>query len=244
MARRMTLEDAKVLGVVEINPFSSGLARNIRQCLDDFDIPLYLSHTVSNVIGKNRIEKAIISKVDESFNIIPNTEIEFEIDTLLLSVGLIPYITLLKNAGAKIINNKLFVYDNVETSIPGIFVAGNALHVHDIVDYVTEEGRKAATGVYKYLNGHNFNKQINVLFNNNISYVVPNVIREDDEILNIKFRTKANMQSALISITNNNQTIYSRKMINLNPSILVNISLEKSKIISWDHPIEVKVNLL
>jgi len=145
MARRMTLEGAKVLAVVEILPHPGGLLRNVAQCLTDFDIPLYLSHTVTEIHGDTRVDKVVASEIDENRNVIPNTEKVFECDTVLLSAGLIPENELINAAGIEIDRK------NVESSAPGIFVCGNALHVHDIVDHVTHEAYKAGEAAAAYV---------------------------------------------------------------------------------------------
>lgn len=141
MARRMTLQGAKVLACVEIMPYSSGLNRNIVQCLQDFDIPLYLSHTVTDIRGRERLEGITVSKVDDHRNPIPGTDIRFDCDTLLLSCGLIPENELTTGAGIELSSatSGAVVDDTFCTSIPGIFACGNVLHVHDLVDYVSEE---------------------------------------------------------------------------------------------------------
>ena len=141
MARRMTLEGAKVKAVCEIMPYSSGLKRNIEQCLNDFDIPLYLSHTITKIEGKDRVTAVEISKVDENRLPIPGTEIRFDCDTVLFSVGLIPENELTKGAGISLAPDTkgALVYENRETDVPGIFACGNVLHVHDLVDFVSEE---------------------------------------------------------------------------------------------------------
>ena len=150
MARRMTLEGAKVLCVCELLPYSGGLARNIVQCLEDFDIPLYLSHTVTAIGGKDRVESVTVAQVDENRKPIPGTEITYDCDTLLLSVGLIPENELTRGAGIPIdrMTNGAFVNQNRETETEGIYACGNVLHVHDLVDFVSEEaaiaGRAAA----------------------------------------------------------------------------------------------------
>ena len=156
MARRMTLEGAKVLAVVELMPYSNGLNRNIVQCLEDFQIPLYLSHTVTNVIGKGRIRQVVVSKVDENKAPIPGTEITFDCDTLLLSVGLIPENELSREAGIQLDRrtNGPVVYENMETSLPGVFACGNVLHVHDLVDYVSMEAAAAGKAAAEYLRGN------------------------------------------------------------------------------------------
>jgi NADPH-dependent 2,4-dienoyl-CoA reductase/sulfur reductase-like enzyme len=136
-------------------PYSGGLNRNIVQCLDDYGIPLYLSHTVTNISGRKRVESVTVSKVDASMRPIPGTEMEFECDTLLLSVGLIPENELSRDAGIEIEEktNGLIVYDNMETSVPGIFAAGNVVHVHDLADFVSAESAKAGACAAGYVAG-------------------------------------------------------------------------------------------
>lgn len=153
MARRMTLEGAKVLAAVEVMPFSGGLKRNIVQCLDDFEIPLLLSHTVTEVFGKERLEGVKISEVDEFRNPIEGTEKYYDCDCLLLSVGLLPENELSKNAGVEIskVTSGPVVRENLETNIPGIFACGNVLHVHDLVDFVSEEAEKAGRSAAEYI---------------------------------------------------------------------------------------------
>ncbi len=158
MARRMTLEGAKVLRVCELMPYSGGLARNIAQCLNDFDIPLYLSHTVTEIRGKDRVEGVTISKVDENRRPIPGTEEYIECDTLLLSVGLIPENELAKSAGIKLdrITGGAVVNQFNETTVPGIFACGNALHVHDLVDFVTREAYMAGGSAARFIENGGF----------------------------------------------------------------------------------------
>lgn len=212
MARRMTLEGAKVLGVAELMPYSAGLNRNIVQCLKDYDIPLYLSHTVKKVIGESHLEKVVIAKVDEKMNFIEGTEQIFNCDCLLLSVGLLPNVDLFnklplsmsKTRGAK-------VNQAMETEIPGIFSAGNVLHVHDLVDYVVEEAREAAVGAISYLNGELKHEghvyDVNPGFG--INYVVPQKVFLDDvkDTLSFKFRVAKPMKDINILITEGNNII-------------------------------------
>ena len=212
MARRMTLEGAKVLGVAELMPYSAGLNRNIVQCLKDYDIPLYLSHTVKQVIGDSYLKKVVIAKVDDKMQFIPGTEIEFECDCLLLSVGLLPNVDLFnklplhlsKTRGAK-------VTQAMESEIPGIFSAGNVLHVHDLVDYVVEEAREAAEGAVAYLNGE-LTREGHVYDVNpgvGINYVVPQTLYIDDVkgSCSFKFRVAKPMKDINIVITEGNNII-------------------------------------
>ncbi len=156
MARRMTLEGAKVLACVELMPYSGGLNRNIVQCLNDYDIPLFLSHTVTDIIGRRRVEQVVISEVDNNKKPIPGTEKTFDCDTLLLSVGLIPENELTRNAGVPIDERTKgpIVFENMQTDTAGIFACGNVVHVHDLVDFVTEESEKAGKSAAKYAFDH------------------------------------------------------------------------------------------
>lgn len=195
MARRMTLEGAKVEAVVELMPYSNGLTRNIVQCLDDYGIPLYLSHTVIDVKGDGRLEKVIIAKVDENRQPIKGTEIEFDADTLLLSVGLIPENELSKNAGVELDlrTNGLVVSESMETNREGIFACGNVVHVHDLVDFVTEEAKNAGKNAAKYIKGKKrLNNFIEIKNGENISYTVPQKfeIESLDGNLNVFMRVR------------------------------------------------------
>ncbi len=156
MARRLTLEGAKVLAVFEIQPYPSGLARNIEQCLADYDIPLYLSHTVTNIKGRSRLESVTVSQVDEQFKPIPGTEKEYACDTLILSVGLIPENELSLKAGVELDPRTKgpVVDENYQTNTPGIFAAGNVLHVHDLVDFVSQEAERLADAVAVCVEGN------------------------------------------------------------------------------------------
>ncbi len=177
MARRMTLEGAKVLRVCELMPYSGGLARNIAQCLDDFGIPLYLSHTVTEIRGKERVEGVTIAKVDENRRPIPGTEEYVECDTLMLSVGLIPENELAKSAGIKLdrITGGAVVDQFNETSVEGIFACGNALHVHDLVDFVTREAYMAGKSAAEFIKGETPAKsgEIAVKATGGVRYTVP-----------------------------------------------------------------------
>ena len=152
MARRMSLEGAEVLGVAELMPYSNGLPRNMKQCLDDFGIPLYLSHTVTNIYGRDRLERIELTKVDDKRQPIKGSEMYFDVDTLLLSVGLIPENTLAEEAGIEMAPSIRgpIVDENYMTSVPGIFACGNGLHVHDLADFVTKQAGEAAVGAARY----------------------------------------------------------------------------------------------
>ena len=152
MARRMSLEGAEVLGVAELMPYSNGLPRNMKQCLDDFGIPLYLSHTVTSIYGRDRLERIELTKVDDNRRPIAGSEMYFDVDTLLLSVGLIPENTLAEDAGIEMDHSIRgpVVDENYMTSVPGIFACGNGLHVHDLADFVTKQAGEAAVGAARY----------------------------------------------------------------------------------------------
>ena len=211
MARRLTLEGAKVLGVAELCPWSNGLNRNIVQCLEDFSIPLYLSHTVSKVIGKNRLEAIELSEVDENKKIIEGTAKRIPCDTLILSIGLIPNNTLLSNIGVKVgASRGALVDEHYETSLPGIFSAGNVLHVHDLVDNVVVEARKAGEEAAKYiLNGkQNATKTISVKADNGIGYVVPGILNYPlEEKTTFKFRVKKPEKNIYVVLKADNKEI-------------------------------------
>ncbi|MGL4980776.1 MAG: NAD(P)/FAD-dependent oxidoreductase [Fusobacteriaceae bacterium] len=183
MARRMTLEGARVKAVVELQPFSGGLTRNIVQCLDDFNIPLLLSHTVTNVKGDGRLEKVTIAKVDENRRVIKGTERTYDCDTLLLSVGLIPENELSKQLGVKLDRRTSgpLVNETMETSIPGIFACGNVVHVHDLVDFVSAEGERAGKNAADYtLKQNSIEGKISYVSNGKgITYTVPQLINLD-----------------------------------------------------------------
>lgn len=212
MARRMTLEGAKVLGVAEVMPYSNGLNRNIVQCLHDFNIPLYLSHTVSKIIGKDRIEKIIVSKVDDKMNFIEGSEMEFEVDTLLLSVGLLPSNVLLEDMGMEMSSTRgPLVNEMMETSIEGIFACGNSLHVHDLVDFVTKEGKVAGRGASKYLKGlvSRSEEKVNCKAGNGVSYLIPQIVNVSniDENVEFKFRVRKPMENKRVIVKLNDEVI-------------------------------------
>lgn len=183
MARRMTLEGAEVLACVEVMPYSGGLTRNIVQCLDDYGIPLLLSHTVTEIRGRARLEGVTVSRVDENRSPIPGTEQVFDCDTLLLSVGLVPENELTRQAGAAIDprTGGAAVYEDMETALPGIFACGNALHVHDLVDFVTAESQRAGAAAARFvrMGGESGGPALEVRPGEGLGYAVPQRIRPD-----------------------------------------------------------------
>ncbi|WP_423364286.1 NAD(P)/FAD-dependent oxidoreductase [Mycoplasma sp. P36-A1] len=212
MARRMVLEGAQVLGVAEIMPYSNGLTRNIVQCLNDFDIPLYLSHTVTNIIGKNRLSSIELSQVDDKLKVIEGSQKIIECDTLLLSVGLIPDNNLSEYAGIKLsrLTKGAIVTNDMQTSIPGIFACGNVLHIHDLVDYVVNEAKTCVSGVVDYLkNNAEPMKQIEVKNLNGINYVVPQILDLNNlkEKQRLYFRVGRVDQNVKIRLSDNKTVI-------------------------------------
>ncbi|MCT4592780.1 MAG: NAD(P)/FAD-dependent oxidoreductase [Anaeromicrobium sp.] len=184
MARRMTLEGAQVQAVAELMPFSGGLTRNIVQCLDDYGIPLLLSHTITEIKGRDRVEGIVIAQVDEKFKPIPGTEKEFECDTLLLSVGLIPENELSVQAGIEMdrITSGPIVNEAMETNIEGVFACGNVVHVHDLVDFVTAESRRAGASAAKYVKNEIKKEGVTLKTEgkNGVRYIVPQVVRPEN----------------------------------------------------------------
>ncbi|OTO77174.1 MULTISPECIES: NAD(P)/FAD-dependent oxidoreductase [unclassified Enterococcus] len=184
MARRMTLEGAEVLACIEVMPYSGGLTRNIVQCLDDYDIPLYLSHTITDIRGKSRVEQVVVAEVDEKRQPIPGTERIFDCDTILLSVGLIPENELSRDAQLALDSktNGPFVYENMETSVPGIFACGNVVHVHDLVDFVTAESIRAGNSAASFILNHEQKTETTIAVKNgaHVTYVVPQHIRQEN----------------------------------------------------------------
>ena len=236
MARRMTLEGAKVEAVVELMPYSNGLTRNIVQCLEDYGIPLYLSHTVIDVKGDGRLEKVIISKVDENRQPIKGTEIEFDADTLLLSVGLIPENELSKNAGVELDlrTNGLVVSESMETNREGIFACGNVVHVHDLVDFVTEEAKNAGKNADKYIKGKKrLNHFTEIKNGENISYTVPQKfeIESLDGNLNVFMRVRNVFKNKQIVVRDEEgNVIQSFKKPHVVPAEMERITILKDKL--------------
>ena len=235
MARRMTLEGAKVLACVEVMPYSGGLNRNIVQCLHDYDIPLYLSHTVTDVRGKNRVEQVVVSQVDENRNPIPGTEMVFDCDTLLLSVGLIPENELTRQAGIEIDRrtNGAVVYENMETSLPGVFACGNVCHVHDLVDFVTAESRKAGAAAAQYvLDGGDASAGavLEVKNGDGVTYTVPQRIRPGrvEKLCGLFFRVNRVCTDSEILVTSGGAQIARFRREHLAPGEMERIDLPRA----------------
>ena len=232
MARRFTLEGAKVLAVVEILPYSSGLPRNMAQCLDDFGIPLFLRHTIVNTHGNRRLEAVTIAEVDENLKPIKGTEKKIECDTLLLSVGLIPENELSKNSGVIIdeTTGGAIVDENLETSVRGIFACGNVLHVHDIVDFVTLEAEKAGISASRFVkNKLERYEMIKVNPGVGIRYVLPHFISTKKDV---KFflRVMKPGRNKMILIKDENRIIKRIPKLRVNPAEMIRFELKKNEI--------------
>lgn len=232
MARRMTLEGAEVLACVELMPYSGGLQRNIVQCLNDFNIPLYLSHTIIDIEGKNRVEGVTIAKVGADRKPIAGTEIHFDCDTVLLSVGLIPENELTKTADITIDprTNGAVVFENMETSADGIFACGNVVHVHDLVDFVTAESQKAGKAAADYvLNGEKGKNDFIALSNGNgVGYTVPQKIRKGADGAEIFFRVRQIFGNSAIAVKDENDNLIAKfRREHLAPGEMEKISVPK-----------------
>ena len=236
MARRMTLEGAEVKVVAELMPYSGGLKRNIVQCLNDFDIPLKLSHTVVDIEGKNRVEAVTIAEVSSDRKPIPGTEERYTCDTLLLSCGLIPENELSKSAGVALnpVTSGPVVNDSLETNIDGIFACGNVLHVHDLVDYVSQEASAAGKNAANYIkNGKEKDaKIVEILPVDGVRYTVPKYIRptEMDDTLTVRFRVGAVYKNCAIATYFDDQLISKRKRPVMAPGEMEQVILDKKKL--------------
>lgn len=236
MARRMTLEGAKVKVVAELMPYSGGLKRNIVQCLNDFDIPLKLSHTVVDIEGKNRVEAVTIAEVSSDRKPIPGTEERYTCDTLLLSCGLIPENELSKSAGVALnpVTSGPVVNDSLETNIDGIFACGNVLHVHDLVDYVSQEASAAGKNAANYIkNGkEKDSKIVEILPVDGVRYTVPKYIRptEMDDTLTVRFRVGVVYKNCAIATYFDDQLISKRKRPVMAPGEMEQVILDKKKL--------------
>ncbi len=231
MARRMTLEGAKVLACVELCPYSNGLARNIVQCLDDYNIPLYLSHTITNIVGKERVEQVVISKVDENRKPVPGSEMAFDCDTVLLSVGLIPENELTRAAGIPLDarTNGAVVYENMETEVDGIFGCGNVVHVHDLVDFVTLESRRAGAAAARYAMGaaEGGGQALTLRNGSGVTYTVPQKIRvdTDQKAVTVFFRVNDTYRNMTVVVRDSDRNLCSFKRERLAPGEMEKITI-------------------
>ncbi len=233
MARRMTLQGAKVLACVELMPFSSGLNRNIVQCLQDFDIPLLLSHTVVDIKGRDRLTGVTIAQVDENRNPIPGTEKDFECDTLLLSVGLIPENELSEGANVKLspITAGAIVDDTLQTSVPGIFACGNVLHVHDLVDHVSAESLRAGRAAADFVQGKKpAGLTVNVVDGDGVRGAVPQKLHLPvDGVasgpIDIMFRPAKVYENAVVVVRSGEQEVLRKKSRILTPGEMAVVTL-------------------
>ncbi|MFT5871201.1 MAG: thioredoxin reductase [Clostridium sp.] len=237
MARRMTLEGAKVKAVFEVLPYASGLQRNIEQCLNDYNIPLYLSHTVTNIKGNKRIYGITVSRVDENMKPIPGTQKDYECDTLILSVGLIPENELSLMAGVELDNRTkgAIVDENYQTNIEGIFAAGNVLHVHDLVDFVSIEAESLAEAVADYIKkGELPNCNIEIETDNNVSHTIPQKISGQKDF-KLSMRVKKPFKNCRVEILQNDHIVKSIKMRKAIPAEMIQIEVKREDLKSLDN---------
>lgn len=249
MARRMTLEGAKVKVVAELMPYSGGLKRNIAQCLNDFDIPLKLSHTVIDIAGKERVEGVTLAQVDEHLKPIPGTEEYIPCDTLLLSVGLIPEneLSTMLGVGMNSVTSGPLVNESLETDVEGVFACGNVLHVHDLVDYVSEEAKMAGENAAKYVLG-GLTKSVNEVPLKDVEgvrYTVPSKIdpmRMAEEQV-VRFRVGNTYQDVYVALYYNDQLISRRKKRVMAPGEMESLKLKKQELLAFKdlHEITIKI---
>jgi len=236
MARRLTLEGAKVLAVAELLPYSGGLTRNIVQCLDDFDIPLYLSHTVVDIEGRDRVEGVTIAKVDDKRQPIPGTEIHYDCDTLLLSVGLIPENELSKSAGIRLdpVTGGPVVNESMETSVQGIFACGNVVQVHDLVDWVTEEARKAGHNASRFAQGQLADLPADLVTRAGlgIRYVVPQSIRVGnlEKEVDLMMRVTEPCKNKYLTVRHGEDVVKKVRKVHLTPGEMESIKIPIDKL--------------
>ena len=247
MARRMSYEGAKVEAVCEVMPYSGGLTRNIVQCLEDFGIPLYLSTTVVQIHGKERLEGVTIAQVDERRQPIEETKRYIPCDTLLLSVGLIPENELTRAAGIPIdpITNGALVDENCQTKIPGIFACGNVLQVHDLVDYVSEEAERAGLGAVKFVNGLKREElAIDTKPGYGVRYVLPQTITSKEEDVSLFLRVTQPFGKVKFSVTDGDKVLAVAKKLKAAPGEMEKITVKASALENVSGPITVSLEVL
>ncbi len=249
MARRMKLEGADVLGVAELMPYSNGLTRNIVQCLHDFDIPLYLSHTITNIKGKKQLEQITISEVDERFVPIAGTEKHFDVDTLLLSVGLVPDIKMFDSLNMEIspLTKGAIVDQFFQTSVEGLFACGNSLHVHDLVDFVTQESEKAGAYAKMYVKEGSLRqkKLTSVMPGDRVRYVLPQKLdlTADQEGWTFALRATENAQRGTFKIYQGDTLIMEKKARFIAPAEMEHIEVKKDLLVS-NEPLKISLEVL
>ncbi|KXS48966.1 MAG: FAD-dependent pyridine nucleotide-disulfide oxidoreductase [Halanaerobium sp. 4-GBenrich] len=251
MARRMRLEGADVKAVCEILPYTGGLTRNVVQCLEDYDIPLMLNHTVTKIIGNDRLEAVEITEVDENMKPIPETSEIVEADTLLLSVGLIPENELSKKADV-VLDDRTggpIVNEGRETNIDGIFACGNVLHVHDLVDWVTEESEIAGEWTAKYVKGDykRSEQKMNVKAGENVAYVIPQSIEldaEDRKRIPLYMRVDKPLQAVDIILYADGEKLYSFSEPFAKPGEMISVPLAQKTLDDLDEVSEIRVDII
>ena len=247
MARRMTLEGAKVKAVIELMPYSTGLKRNIVQCLDDYGIPLMLSHTITQIKGKKRLESVTISQVDENRRPIHGTEQVIACDTLLLSVGLLPENDLSRKSGIELspVTGGPVVNESLQTNIPGIFACGNVLHVHDLVDYVSAESGLAGVSAARYLKGESSKRGIPVKATGGVRYTVPAYIDPSQikEPLELRFRVDNVYKENYISVYFDSQRELHLKKRILSPGEMEKVLLRPELFLKYPNCREITVRV-
>ena len=250
MARRMTLEGAKVKVVAELMPYSGGLKRNIVQCLNDFDIPLKLSHTVIDIEGKNRVEAVTIAEVGPDRKPIPGTEERYTCDTLLLSCGLIPENELSKSAGVELspVTSGPVVSDNLETNVSGIFACGNVLHVHDLVDFVSQEAVTAGKNAAAYIGAgcrDDENKIVELIPEGGVRYTVPKFVRPAmmEDNLTVRFRVGDVYMDKAIVVCFDDEKVSKRKKRVMAPGEMEQIVLQKNKLAAYPNLKKITVRI-
>ena len=233
MARRLTLEGAHVIGVFEVQPYASGLPRNILQCLDDYGIPLYLSHTVTEIRGKERLESVVISQVDGRMDPIPGTEREIPCDTLILSVGLIPENELSLAAGVTLDNRSkgAVVDEHHQTSVLGIFAAGNVLQVHDLVDFVSMEAEELADSVSRYLRDGGLEEcALSVTTDEHVTHTIPQKISGTRDF-KLSLRVRRPLKDCRIRLLQGEHVVCERKMAKAIPAEMIQIPVKASRLL-------------
>ena len=246
MARRMTFEGAHVKAVVELMPYSSGLKRNIVQCLNDFDIPLHFSHTVVEIKGRDRVESVVVAEVDEKLQPKMDTAFTIPCDTLLLSVGLLPENELAKNAQVQLSNTTGggVVDENFMTSVDGIYQCGNVLHVHDLVDFVSTESENAGKCAAEYIKGHKIcQDKLTIRCTNGVRYCVPTVLNRDDVYRNQSFKMRVSnvFQNVELAVFADGVKVFGKKRPVVAPGEMENIllSAEQMKVLKQAKDVEI-----